>query len=60
VGPDATLPPATSNLNCQPGHTVANGVVAKVRPDGHVSIMSPLGPVKVVVDVAGYFAPAAG
>jgi hypothetical protein len=46
----------TSSLNFQAAHSVANLVVARVRPDGQVSMRnSSSGTVRLVADVAGYY-----
>lgn len=53
MSPRATV----SNLNLNRGATVPNLVVAKVGPDGSVSVFNLAGDVHVVVDIVGWFAP---
>jgi hypothetical protein len=46
--------PLASNLNFQPGQTVANAVIVKVNADGKVCLFNSR-PTHLVVDVNGYF-----
>lgn len=63
TGPDSFLTvypspgprPLASNLNFVAGQTVANLVVARVGPNGAVSIYNNLGAVHIVADVQGWF-----
>jgi hypothetical protein len=48
--------PTASNLNYQPGQTVANAVVAKLGTDGDICIFT-LSSAHYVVDISGYFIP---
>ena len=52
--------PTISNLNFQPGITVANLVTTPVSPAGTVSIYNPYGDIDVLADVAGYYSTDAG
>ncbi|MFM7537200.1 MAG: DUF1501 domain-containing protein [Acidimicrobiales bacterium] len=56
VWPSGTARPLASNLNFRPGQTTPNHVVAKLGPDGAVSIFNSAGTTHVVVDVVGFFA----
>ena len=56
VFPSGTTPPLASNLNVLPGQTVPNLVVARVGPDGKVSVYNNTGTLHVVIDVVGWFA----
>lgn len=47
--------PTASNLNWQPGWTVANAVTVKVGRVGEVSVANGQGAVDVVLDVVGYY-----
>jgi hypothetical protein len=51
--------PNTSNVNVVRGQTAANTVVARVGPDGTVTLRNTSGELDVVVDLAAWFAPAA-
>ncbi len=55
VFPSGTARPLASNLNFVKGQTVANLVMARVGPDGKVSIYNNLGTVDVVADVEAWF-----
>lgn len=57
VWPSMTPLATVSNLNLNRGETVPNLVVAKVGPDGKVSVFNHAGDVHVVVDIVGWFAP---
>lgn len=52
--------PDASNLNFAAAQTVPNLVVAKLGGDGKVMVHNAVGSTHVVVDVFGYFSPAAG
>jgi alpha-tubulin suppressor-like RCC1 family protein len=47
--------PNSSNLNPTPGITAPNLVVAKVGPNGDVSLYNSSGTVNLIVDIAGWF-----
>ena len=47
--------PNSSNLNPTPGITAPNLVIAKVGPNGDVSLYNSVGSVDLIVDVAGWF-----
>ncbi len=55
VFPTGSTRPLASNLNFNPGLSIPNMVIARVGPDGHVSIYNNLGSVHVVADVQGYY-----
>ncbi|HEX3622441.1 MAG TPA: VCBS repeat-containing protein [Acidimicrobiales bacterium] len=55
VFPSGTTPPLASNLNFVAGQTVPNLVMAKVGPDGKVSIYNNVGTTHVVFDVVGWY-----
>jgi uncharacterized delta-60 repeat protein len=55
VWPSAASMPLASNLNFEPGQTIANMVVAKVGAGGKVAIYNAGGSVNVVADVVAYF-----
>lgn len=50
--------PRASNVNVRAGRTLANTVVAQVGADGQVLLRNAAGSVHLVVDLAGWFAPA--
>jgi len=56
VYPDASTPPATSDLNSGPGQIIANLGIVAVAPDGIIDILNDLGSIDVVVDAVGWFA----
>ena len=56
VFPSDSPRPLASSINFAPGQTIANMVVAKLSPDGTVSIFNASGTTEVVVDVEGWFA----
>ena len=58
VFPCGTPRPNTSNVNFAAGSTVANAVTSKVGADGKVCIYNDA-PTHLIVDVNGFFAPAA-
>ena len=58
VFPCGTPRPNTSNVNFAAGSTVANAVTSKVGADGKVCIYND-SPTHLIVDVNGFFAPAA-
>ena len=63
VYPNGTSRPATSNLNFNPGQTVANLVIAPVGADGKIDFYNADGSTQIVADVSGWFpagAPAPG
>jgi len=55
VHPIGATRPNASNLNFGPGQTVPNLVIAKVGPEGQVSIYNDSGSTQVIADVAGWF-----
>lgn len=55
VYPSGASRPHASNLNFLPSQTVPNLVVAKVGPDGKVSIYNQAGTTHVIFDVVGWF-----
>lgn len=57
IFPSGATRPLASNLNAVAGQTVPNLVVAKVGPDGKVSIYNASGTTHVVVDVVGWYGP---
>lgn len=58
--PAGDLPPATSNLNLQPGGNVANSVTVAPGVGGAVWVGTNLGSTHLIVDVLGYYAPKGG
>ncbi|MEZ5142857.1 MAG: peptidoglycan DD-metalloendopeptidase family protein [Acidimicrobiales bacterium] len=56
VWPSGVTMPTTSNLNFVAGQTVPNLVMARVGPDGKVSIFNNSGNVDVIADVVGWYA----
>lgn len=56
VYPTGTTRPNASNLNTVPGGTVANQVLARLGPDGSVTLFNNAGSVHVLFDVAGWIA----
>jgi hypothetical protein len=59
VWPQGTTRPVASNLNFAALQTVANLVIVPLGSTGQVSIYNQAGSTNVVVDVAGWFGPAA-
>jgi uncharacterized protein (DUF1501 family) len=57
VWPAGTSEAATSNLNLQPGLTIANLVVCRIGQGGAVSMRNPIASCDLVADVLGYFVP---
>lgn len=56
VYPDSPTPPATSDLNVNPGAVVANLCVPTVNPSNHmIDLWNANGRIDAVVDLAGYF-----
>ncbi|MFE7592336.1 PKD domain-containing protein [Kitasatospora sp. NPDC057512] len=56
VSPSGGQPSATSNLNFEPGQTVANAVIVPVGPDGKVTVRNgSWSGADVIVDVTGYY-----
>ncbi|WP_416875236.1 PKD domain-containing protein [Kitasatospora sp. SC0581] len=56
VSPSGGQPSATSNLNFEPGQTVANAVIVPVGPDGKVTVRNgSWSGTDVIVDVTGYY-----
>lgn len=53
--PDQSPQPLASDLNYQPGVTVANLVVTALGPDGKVNLYNSGGCASVIVDVVGWF-----
>ncbi|MFD5144702.1 PKD domain-containing protein [Streptomyces sp. NPDC058401] len=59
VYPSGGEAPTTSNLNFNPGQTVANSVIVPVGTDGKIKILNGgWTPADVIVDVVGYYSPA--
>jgi hypothetical protein len=58
--PTGTARPNASNLNFEPGKTVANLVVAKVGSGGRISLFNSAGRTHVIADVVGWFSPTGG
>jgi subtilisin family serine protease len=56
VHPDGIVPLA-SNLNFQPGQTVAVHVTATVGPDDKVRLYNSAGNTNLIVDIAGWYGP---
>ncbi len=52
-------PPTASSLNWTAGETVPNLVLASLSPQGTLTLYNSAGAVDVVIDVLGYYAPAA-
>ncbi len=57
--PAGTAPPTTSSLNYTPAEPVPNLVTVAVGSLGKISVLSSSAGVNVIVDVEGYYAPAA-
>ncbi|MEU3572372.1 PKD domain-containing protein [Kitasatospora sp. NPDC036755] len=56
VSPSGGRVPGTSNLNFEPGQTVANAVIVPVGPDGKVTVRNgSWSGADVIVDVTGYY-----
>ena len=55
VYPSGSDRPLASNLNFTPGQTIPNLVVAKLGPDGAVTLFNSAGNTHLVADVAGWF-----
>lgn len=53
--PSGTPRPVASDLNWQPGTTIANLVVADVGKNGQVSLYNNGGSTEVIVDIEGYY-----
>ncbi len=53
--PSGTPRPVASDLNWQPGTTMANLVVADVGKNGQVSLYNNGGSTEVIVDIEGYY-----
>ncbi len=47
--------PATSNLNLDPGRTIANSVTVATGSDGHIELRNNAGDLDLVADVSGWF-----
>jgi len=58
VYPGGADVPNASNLNFATGQTVPNLVAVKLAPDGTIAVANNHGQVDVIIDLAGYFAPA--
>jgi len=56
--PDGTAVPNASNLNIQPHQTVPNLVVVAIGGNGAIDVRNDVGSIDVLIDLAGYFAPA--
>ena len=54
IYPNGTSRPATSNLNFDPGQTVANLVIAPVGADGKIDFYNADGSTQIVADVSGW------
>ncbi len=55
VYPSGEAPPKASNLNAAAGQTVANLVIAKLGPDGSVTLRNNTGHTHLIADVLGWF-----
>jgi hypothetical protein len=55
VWPAGETRPDTSNLNMQPGQTVANLVVCRLGTDGAIELTNPIAECDAIADVMGYF-----
>jgi hypothetical protein len=55
VFPSGTALPNVSNLNFDPGETIANSVIVPVGQDGRIDFFNHVGRVDVVADISGYF-----
>jgi hypothetical protein len=55
IFPSGSAQPPTSNLNFRRGQVVSNAVMAKVGPDGTISIFNSAGNTHIIVDVNGWF-----
>ena len=53
--PDGTTRPTASNLNFNPGDTLANMVIVPVGADGKVDLFNASSGTQLIADVAGYF-----
>jgi hypothetical protein len=60
VWPTGQAKNVVSNLNFEPGATVANMVTAMMGTNGKVSLYNAVGQVHVVADLAGYYVPGSG
>lgn len=60
VWPTGTSRPLASSVNMIPGQTVPNMVISQVGAKSSISIFNSSGNSHVVVDLLGFFAPAAG
>jgi hypothetical protein len=58
--PDGAARPLASNLNWRPGQTVPNRVIVPLGPGGKIDIYNSQGTTDVIIDVNGFFSPAAG
>ena len=54
VWPAGQVRPNASNLNVAPGQTVPNMVMARVGPNGKISVFNNSGSLHLIVDVVGY------
>jgi len=59
IWPDGTSQPVASSLNWAAGQTISNRVITAVSAMGNIDIFNASGTTDVVVDLGGYFAPAA-
>jgi Pro-kumamolisin, activation domain/Putative Ig domain len=59
IWPDGTSQPLASSLNWAAGQTISNRVITAVSGAGNIDIFNANGTTDVVVDLGGYFAPAA-
>jgi YD repeat-containing protein len=60
VWPSNEARPATSSMNFSAGATISQLVIAKVAPDGSVSLYNNNGTVEVIGDVSGWFGAGSG
>ena len=58
--PTGETRPLASNLNVDPGQTVANLATVKVGADGRVSVFNGAGLNHLILDVAGWYGPSRG
>lgn len=60
IWPDGAAAPVASNLNWAPRQTVANRVIVPLGAGGKIDVFNSAGLTDVVIDVNGYYSPAAG
>jgi hypothetical protein len=55
VWPSGSIRPLASSLNFGAGETIPNQVIAKVGPNGSISLFNNTGSVDLIADVVGYY-----